>query len=82
MPEIIKVVTNITYDNCGRRFVSDHAEYETNMAMRECWIDADGSASGLRVPTFIVSGTTRSKAWWRVDDEGTNDYVHCARWRI
>lgn len=71
LPEIVEITTNITYDNCGRRFMSTYEEYETNMAMRESWIDADGSASGLGVPAFIVSGTTRSRAWWRVDDEGT-----------
>uniref|UniRef100_A0A7S3L0I4 G8 domain-containing protein n=1 Tax=Amphora coffeiformis TaxID=265554 RepID=A0A7S3L0I4_9STRA len=69
LPEINEATTNITYENCGRRFMSTYEEYETNMAMRECWIDADGSTSGLGEPTFIVSGTNRSKAWWRADDE-------------
>jgi len=74
LPEIVKATINITYDNCGRRFVSEYEEYETNMAMHECWIDADGSTSGIGVPTFIVSGTNRSKGWWRADDEGMNQY--------
>lgn len=65
----------ISYENCGRRFyLFDYAEVETRDTVSgrgQNWIDADGSASGLYVPTFIVSGLPTVRDWVEVDDDGT-----------
>ena len=37
------------------------------------WLDVDGTASGLNVPTLMVSGYDECGFWWRVDDL---DVVH------
>ena len=68
LPDIGRLTSNITYENCGRRFMSTFGEFETNQAMLENWIDHDGTTAGLGEETYIVSGTPRSRLWWDVDD--------------
>lgn len=45
-------------------------ETNTVAGRNQNWIDADGSVSGLGVPSFIVSGVANVSTWWDVDSDG------------
>jgi hypothetical protein len=62
----------ISFQNCGRRFsLSNWNNADTVSGRTQNWLDADGSASGRGVPTFMVSGYASAAKWWLVDDNGT-----------
>ena len=75
-PEIMQATRDITFDNCGRRFILHdwRAPYRdvpsTNSGRIQNWFDADGSATGLNVPSFMGSGLADTGEWWKVDSEG------------
>jgi hypothetical protein len=71
-PEIMQGTRNVTFENCGRRFSLDNfnGNSDTVSGRGQNWLDADGSASGLGVPTLIASGIESASDWWTVDDEG------------
>ena len=71
-PELMQGTRDIKFDNCGRRFSLDNWLGETNSVAgrNQNWIDADGSVSGLGVPSFIVSGVANVSTWWKVDSDG------------
>lgn len=73
-PELMQGTSGITFDNCGRRFYlfdfRGDAAPETVSGRGQNWLDADGSVSGMNVPTLIVSGEAGAESWWNVDDDG------------
>ena len=70
LPEIVQATKNITFDNCGRRFMSISGDVETGQAILENWSDTDGSVSGLGEYTYMVSGMPRARSWWDADEGG------------
>lgn len=75
VPEIMQATTNITYENCGRRFRFIQGDLDSASARQQNWLDADGSASGLGEPTLIGSGIASVTSWWNVDDDGKKHVV-------
>lgn len=71
-PEVMQATKGINFTSCGRRFKFTTTT-DTVSARGQCWLDGDGTISGLRVPTLIGSGISSASAWWRVDDQGKND---------
>jgi hypothetical protein len=69
-PEVMQGTRDIKFENCGRRFKFTKDTLETVSGRGQCWLDADGSASGLNEPTIIGSGLALAKDWWGVDNEG------------
>jgi hypothetical protein len=71
-PELMQGTRAITFDNCGRRFSLDNwlANQNTVSGRNQNWLDTDGSASGLGVPTLMVSGVANVSSWWQVDSNG------------
>lgn len=78
-PEVMQASKNITFESCGRRFRLDsdrpaddtgEAVMDTVAGRAQNWLDADGTASGLNEPTFIVSGLASVKSWLEVDGDG------------
>ena len=66
--------SNISFEACGRRyrlhdFRGDNLPSTVSGRLQN-WLDVDGSASGLNVPTIIGSGESDAGLWWDVDDEG------------
>jgi hypothetical protein len=65
---------NITFTSCGRRFYlynfNGDSAPETVSGRSQNWFDADGSVTGLKVPSLIGSGKAGAEGWWQVDDEG------------
>ena len=73
-PELMQGTRNIQFENCGRRFYL-YNFFGTDMPLTvsgrgQTWIDVDGSASGMNVPTLIGSGFDGVRDWWHVDDDG------------
>ena len=79
-PEIMQATKNIKFQKCGRRFSLDNwlgpTAPSTVSGRTQNWQDADGSVSGLGVPSLIGSGKTDAGLWWTVDDEGTSYYPY------
>ena len=71
-PEIMQGTRAITFENCGRRFNLDNwlGNPNTVSGRNQNWLDVDGSASGLGVSTFMVSGAANVSTWWNVDSNG------------
>ena len=69
-PEIMQATRNIQFQNCGRRFAYQEGLADTVSGRHQNWIDADGSVSGLKVPTLIGSGIDSAARWWGVEDSG------------
>ncbi len=74
VPQIMQGTKNITFTNCGRRFYlynfNGDSAPETVSGRSQNWLDADGSVTGLHVPSIIGSGKNGSQGWWQVEDEG------------
>lgn len=79
VPEFMQATAGIQYQECGRRFrfknyVVDNGGAVTNglsstvSERLQSWLDADGSAGGLGVPTILGSATSDSAEWWRLDE--------------
>lgn len=66
---------NITYENVGRRFYLRNyvGDFTTVSGRIQNWIDADGSASGLKVPTIIGSGYEECGLWWNAGSDAVHD---------
>lgn len=81
-PELMQGTRAITFDNCGRRFSLNNWLNEPNTVSgrNQNWLDADGSASGLGVPSLIVSGVSNVSTWWEVDSNGR--YLWIERFRL
>lgn len=69
-PEVMQGTSGIQFDNCGRRFRFTLGTLDTVSGRGQNWLDADGSISGLNVPTLIGSGLPSAEDWWHVDDDG------------
>jgi hypothetical protein len=73
-PEVMQGTKTVRFDSCGRRFKLDGLDTSispgTVSGRLQNWLDVDGSASGLNVPTIIGSGLASAKDWWSVDDLG------------
>jgi hypothetical protein len=71
-PELMQGTRDITFDNCGRRFSLDNWFNNPNTVSgrNQNWLDADGSVSGLGVPSLIASGVSNVSTWWEVDSDG------------
>jgi hypothetical protein len=80
VPEIMQATTNITYENCGRRFRFIQGDLDSASARQQNWIDEDGSASGLGEPTLMGSGIASVTSWWNVDDDGK--YMSWVLWQL
>jgi hypothetical protein len=70
VPEVMQGTTNITIDNCGRRFQLKNGVPSTVSGRLQNWIDADGSVTGFGEPSIIGSGDAAAGKWWDVDSEG------------
>ena len=46
------------------------ARFERAGERYQHWFDADGSVTGLGVPSLIGSGLVDTGLWWKVDDDG------------
>lgn len=68
VPEIMQATKNITYIDCGRRF--QVSRVNSVSARAQNWIDADGTASGTGVPTFMVPAIPEARNWWAADNDG------------
>jgi len=75
VPEIMQGTRNISYEKCGRRFYlrNYRGDFTTVSGRTQNWIDADGTASGLNVPTIIGSGYSEAGLWWAAGDETVHD---------
>jgi hypothetical protein len=73
-PELMQGTRAIRFENCGRRFSLDNWLNDPNTVSgrNQNWLDADGSASGLGIPTLMVSGVANVSSWWQVDSNGTS----------
>ena len=78
VPEFMQATKTIIYINCGLRFRNDNfvtdqgGTLSNGMASTvseriQSWYDADGTTSGLGVPTIIGSGASEAGDWWRLD---------------
>ena len=76
-PEVMQGTRAITFDNCGRRFSLNNwlDDPNTVSGRNQNWLDADGSASGLSVPSLIVSGVSNVSTWWEVDSNGRYSWM-------
>jgi hypothetical protein len=76
-PEMMQATSNITYEDCGRRFkLADFADNNSPSSVSgrgQNWKDEDGSASGLNEATIIASGLADAGHWWKVDSDVVND---------
>jgi hypothetical protein len=70
-PEVMQATSGIKFINCGRRFKFSNNQLDSVSGRGQNWLDMDGSASGLGVPTLMGSGLFSAKDWWGVDDDGT-----------
>ena len=68
VPEVMQATKNLTFIDCGRRFRYTVSVNDTVSGRSQSWLDIDGSASGLNVPTLIGSGLDSVKDWWGVED--------------
>jgi hypothetical protein len=69
----------ISFEKCGRRYLLNYYGLPPAIPSQvsgrtQNWFDADGTASGLNVPTFIVSGYPDVASWFQVDDDGKNEH--------
>lgn len=69
VPEIMQGTTNISVDNCGRRFQLKNGVPSTVSGRLQNWIDVDGSVSGLGEQSIIGSGDAAAGMWWDIDSE-------------
>jgi hypothetical protein len=77
-PQLMQGTRAISFQNCGRRFsLLNWNNADTVSGRTQNWLDADGSASGRGVGTFMVSGYASAAKWWVVDDNGTLCFVCC-----
>jgi hypothetical protein len=81
----------ISFEKCGHHYLLNYNGFPPSILTQvsghtQNWFDADGTASGLNVPTFIMSGYAESASWFQVDDEGKsgcflriflNTYICC-----
>lgn len=81
-PELMQATSQITFENCGRRFrldsdieLSKHANIDTVAGRAQNWFDSDGTASGLNEPAYIVSGLASAKNWLDIDRNGKFSFV-------
>jgi len=68
-PEIMQGTSGISYVKAGRRFRFTRDLVDTVSGRGQNWLDVDGSASGMGVPTLIGSGLASVRDWWGVEDE-------------
>ena len=73
VPEVMQATKKLTFTNCGRRFRFSYNDVETVSAREQNWLDVDGTASGLNVPTIIGSGLDSVKDWWGIEDDAVYD---------
>ena len=73
VPEVMQATKNLKYIDCGRRFSFTVDDEDTVSGRAQNWIDFDGTASGLNVPTIIGSGLDSVKDWWGVEDDVVHD---------
>ncbi len=80
IPQVMQGTKNITFTSCGRRFYlynfNGDTAPETVSRRSQNWLDADGSVTGLHVPSIIGSGKTGSQGFWQVEDSGKRFRVH------
>ena len=61
VPEVMQATKGLKFTDCGRRFRFTVDGEDTVAGRCQNWLDVDGSASGLNVPTLIGSGLTVSR---------------------
>ena len=69
VPEVMQATKGLSFQDCGRRFKYTQGTGDTVSGRCQNWLDVDGTASGLGVPTLIGSGLESAKGWWKVDDD-------------
>jgi len=80
VPEFMQATSGISYESCGLRYrfkdyIVDRGDVHGNglnstvSARLQSWYDADGSASGLGVPTIIGSAVQDAAEWWQLDGQ-------------
>lgn len=67
-PEVMQVTSNITFDDCGRRFKLTRPVPSSVSGRIQNWLDADGSLIDLNEPLIAGSGLADAATWWDVED--------------
>jgi len=76
VPEIMQATKYISIENSGRyfRFHDFRKNAPSSVSGREQnWFDADGSMTGLGVPSVISSGLADAGMWWFADEKAIYD---------
>ncbi|KAL1525911.1 hypothetical protein AB1Y20_020738 [Prymnesium parvum] len=78
VPQFMQATASVRYEACGRRFRMNNFLYDIGSYLNngmnsstserlQCWLDADGSASGTNHPTLLASTSPEAGNWWQLD---------------